>query len=187
MNLVKPLDITIYIHTHTHWILELETLDVHARVHSVWSCVLFGVMLHLLLLLRVLVCKVSSQNDSLNLVHNACGCLDGKNTKNGRMSLAWHLIVWNLRKVVQSLEVPLPLPPVHIVILWLHFGLSGPYWDHWSIIMASDDQKMHKQGTAGDRTHVTLTIPQKLENQRHWKWWKLKRHYGFIHVDQNYL
>jgi len=36
--------------------------------------------------------------------------------------------------------------------------------------MASDDQKMHKRGTAGNRTHVTLTIPQKLENQWHRKW-----------------
>jgi hypothetical protein len=71
------------------------------------------------------------------------------------MSLAWHLTDWNLRKVVPSLEVPLSLLPVHIVILWLHFGLSGPYWDHWAIIMASDDQKTPKQGTAGNRTHVT--------------------------------
>lgn len=31
--------------------------------------------------------------------------------------------------------------------------------------MASDDQKICKQGTAGNRTHVPLTIPQKHENQ----------------------
>jgi hypothetical protein len=30
--------------------------------------------------------------------------------------------------------------------------------------MASDNQKMCKQGTAGNRAHVTSTIPQKLEN-----------------------
>jgi len=30
--------------------------------------------------------------------------------------------------------------------------------------MASDNQKMRKQGTAGNRTHVTSRIPQKLEN-----------------------
>ena len=29
--------------------------------------------------------------------------------------------------------------------------------------MASEDPKLHKQGTAGKRKHVTLTIAQKLE------------------------
>jgi hypothetical protein len=32
--------------------------------------------------------------------------------------------------------------------------------------MASEDPKMSKQGTAGKRKHVTLTVPQKLETTR---------------------
>ena len=44
-----------------------------------------------------------------------------------------------------------------------YLGLSRPYRAHQDIKMASKDPKMSKQGTAGKRKHVTLTIPYKLQ------------------------
>jgi hypothetical protein len=51
--------------------------------------------------------------------------------------------------------------------------------------MGSKDPKMSKQGTAGKRKHLTLTIPQKLEGL---KVAKAKERYGFIqHMIIDYL
>jgi hypothetical protein len=44
--------------------------------------------------------------------------------------------------------------------------------------MASKDQKMSKQGTAGKRKHMTSMIPQELERIRRLE--ELKTRYGFI-------
>jgi hypothetical protein len=44
---------------------------------------------------------------------------------------------------------------VHLVILWLYIGLSESYWVHWAVIVASEDYKMSKQGTAGKSKHIT--------------------------------
>ena len=41
--------------------------------------------------------------------------------------------------------------------------LSGFYWAHQDITMASKDPNISKQGTAGKRKYVTIMIPQKLE------------------------
>ena len=41
--------------------------------------------------------------------------------------------------------------------------LSGFYWAHQNITMASKDLNVNKQGTAGKRKYVTIMIPQKLE------------------------
>jgi len=52
-------------------------------------------------------------------------------------STAQFLLVWHLGKVAPRLELP-----VHVLILWLYLGLSGFYWPHLTIIMASLDPKM---------------------------------------------
>jgi len=41
--------------------------------------------------------------------------------------------------------------------------LSGFYWAHKDITMASKDPNVSEQGTAGYRKYVTIMIPQKLE------------------------
>jgi hypothetical protein len=58
----------------------------------------------------------------------------------------------------------------------------------YAILMASKDPKMCKQGTAGNRMHVSLTIPQKLQITSRLESGKnQKRGYGFIHQTVNYL
>jgi hypothetical protein len=53
--------------------------------------------------------------------------------------------------------------------------------------MASKDPKMCKQGTAGNRMHVSLTIPQKLEITSKLESGKYQTYTGFIHWIINYL
>jgi len=65
--------------------------------------------------------------------------------------------------------------PGCVLIPWIYLGLSGPYWGLWVSVVTSENANLSKQGTAGKRKHVMLTIPQKLgriwrlesaENQR---------------------
>ena len=49
------------------------------------------------------------------------------------------------------------------LILWLCFGLWGPFEAHQVTIMASKDPNMSKHGTAGKNKHWSIMILQKLD------------------------
>jgi hypothetical protein len=73
------------------------------------------------------------------------------------------LVFQCLRKIVPSLEVSPMIPySMHIASVYLPCGI-------WILLspstyfMALEDPEISKQGTAGKRKHVTLTVPQKLE------------------------
>ena len=70
------------------------------------------------------------------------------------------------------------------LIYWFcdfYLQLSGPYRAHQDIKIASQDPKMSKTGIAGKRKHVTSNnSSETLNNQKAWKWHKLKRGHGFI-------
>jgi hypothetical protein len=57
--------------------------------------------------------------------------------------------------------------------------LSGFYWAHQDITMASKDPNISQQGTAGKRKHITLMIPQKLQITGRTESGKSQCGYGF--------
>lgn len=46
---------------------------------------------------------------------------------------------------------------------WLFVGVSCTSWAHLTIVLVSEDPKIHKQGTASKMKHTNLGISQKLE------------------------
>ena len=69
------------------------------------------------------------------------------------------LVVWQLRKIVPRTKVLPSITSGMYAYSMTLYCVTCIFWDPFAVIITSKDPKKGKQGTAGERKHVTLMIP----------------------------